>query len=119
MSRAVLITGAARGIGRAVAHAFAASGDRVAIHHRQSAAQARQLLDELPGEGHVTVSGDVSQPAEVATFVDAAAGALGGLDVVVNNAGVFVAHSIADDSYQHWQAAWRHTIETNLYGPAN
>jgi 3-oxoacyl-[acyl-carrier protein] reductase len=116
MSRAVLVTGAARGIGRAVAHAFAAAGDRVAVHHHRSAAPP---LADLPGAGHTAVRGDVSRPDEVARFVDAAAAALGGLDVVVNNAGVFFPHPIADVSYPEWQEAWQRTIGTNLLGPAN
>jgi 3-oxoacyl-[acyl-carrier protein] reductase len=119
MSRAVLVTGASRGIGRAVARAFATSGDRVAVHHRDSAALAHSLLADLPGDGHLVVRGDVSDPAEVAAFVDAAAVALDGLDVVVNNAGVFTAHPVTGTSYQQWQAAWQHTIGVNLIGPAN
>jgi NAD(P)-dependent dehydrogenase (short-subunit alcohol dehydrogenase family) len=119
MSKAVLITGASRGIGRATVRAFAEAGDRVAIHHRDSLAPAESLLAELPGEGHVIVRGDVSDAEEVQAFVDAAALALGGLDVVVNNAAVFVAHHVNDSSYERWQAAWRHTIDVNLIGPAN
>jgi len=119
MSRAVLITGASRGIGRAVARAFAASGDRIAVHHRDSAALADSLLRELPGTGHVVVRGDVGDPVAVREFVDAAAAALGGLDVVVNNAAVFPPHPVKDTSYEQWQAAWRHTIDVNLIGPAN
>jgi NAD(P)-dependent dehydrogenase (short-subunit alcohol dehydrogenase family) len=117
--RAILITGASRGIGRAVARTFAADGDRVAIHHRDSADLATSLLDELPGEGHVVVSGDIADPTAVARFVDEAASALGGLDVVVNNAAVFPPHPIAETSYVDWLAAWRRTIDVNLIGPAN
>jgi len=117
--RAILITGASRGIGRAVAQIFAADGDRVAIHHRDSADLATSLRDELPGDGHVILSGDVADPAAVARFVDEAADRLGGLDVVVNNAAVFPPHPIAETSYVDWQAAWRRTIEVNLLGPAN
>jgi 3-oxoacyl-[acyl-carrier protein] reductase len=119
MSRSVLITGASRGIGRAIAHAFAASGDRVAIHYHRSRDLAGSLLAALPGDGHVTVQGDVTDPGEVQQFVDAAATALAGLDVLVNNAGVFEPHSVTDSTYEQWQASWRHTIETNLTGPAN
>jgi len=117
--RAILITGASRGIGRAVAQVFAAGGDRVAIHHRDSADLAASLHAELPGEGHVIVAGDVADPAAVARFVDEAADRLGGLDVVVNNAAVFPPHPIAETSYVDWQAVWRRTIEVNLFGPAN
>ncbi len=118
-SRAVLVTGASRGIGRAIAHAFAASGDRVAIHHRDSLAHASSLLRDLPGEGHVIVQGDVADPAAVKAFVDEAAASLGGLSVVVNNAAVFPSHPVTETSYEEWQAAWRRTLDVNLVGPAN
>jgi 3-oxoacyl-[acyl-carrier protein] reductase len=117
--RSVLVTGGSRGIGRAVVRAFAAAGDRVAIHHRVSADLAEALRAELPGSGHVVVSGDVSDPAAVRRFVDGAADALGGLDVVVNNAAVFPRHPIMETSYEEWQAAWQHTLAVNLVGPAN
>ena len=48
-SRAVLVTGASRGIGRAVAQAFASQGDRVAVHYRDSAGLAEEVLAGLPG----------------------------------------------------------------------
>jgi 3-oxoacyl-[acyl-carrier protein] reductase len=117
--RSVLVTGGSRGIGRAVVRAFAESGDRVAIHHRDSADLAEQLRAELPGSGHVVVRGDVSDPEAVRRFVDAAADALGGLDVVVNNAAVFPGHAITETSYEEWQEAWRQTLAVNLVGPAN
>jgi 3-oxoacyl-[acyl-carrier protein] reductase len=117
--RAVLVTGASRGIGRAVARAFAADGERVALHHRDSAALAAALRDELPGSGHLVVQADMADAAAVARIVDEVAGALGGLDVVVNNAGVFPPHPVLDTSYEEWQAAWRQTLAVNLVGPAN
>jgi 3-oxoacyl-[acyl-carrier protein] reductase len=118
-NRSVLVTGGSRGIGRAVVRSFAAAGDRVAIHHRDSVALADALLAELPGSGHVVVAGDVADPAAVAAFVEAAAQAMGGLDVVVNNAAVFPRHPVLETSYEEWQAAWRRTIDVNLLGPAN
>src|SRR3569833_2784722 len=87
-SRAVLVTGSSRGLGRAIATRFAASGDRVAVHHRDSAAHAESLLAALPGGGHVVVQADMADPAAVRRMVDEAAAGLGGLDVLVNNAGV-------------------------------
>ncbi|UBU09964.1 SDR family NAD(P)-dependent oxidoreductase [Nonomuraea gerenzanensis] len=118
--RAVLVTGASRGIGRAVAAAFAAQGDRVAIHHRDSAEEADGLLRELPGGGHAVVRADLADPEAVRAMVDAAARELGGaIDVLVNNAGRYFHHPVTDLSYQEWQDAWRRTLEVNLLGAAN
>jgi 3-oxoacyl-[acyl-carrier protein] reductase len=117
--RAVLITGASRGIGRAIAREFAAAGDRVAIHHRDSTELADDLLATLPGVGHVVVQADIADPEAVRAMVDNAARVLGGLDVLVNNAGVFTAHPITDVSYEQWQDQWRLTLGVNLIGAAN
>ncbi|WP_203914292.1 SDR family NAD(P)-dependent oxidoreductase [Rhizocola hellebori] len=117
--RAVLVTGASRGIGRAVAQVFAAGGDRVAIHYRESGVLANELRDALPGHGHVVVQGDLADPEAVRAAVDGAAAALGGLDVLVNNAGVFTPHPIFDTSYEDWQREWRQTLDINLMGAAN
>ena len=115
----MLITGASRGIGRAIALAFATQGDHVAVHHRDSAGRAAAVLAELPGDGHLVVQADLTDPAAVRRMVDEVAVGLGGLDVLVNNAGVFLAHPITEVSYEDWQAAWQQTLAVNLFGPAN
>jgi len=117
--RAVLVTGAARGIGRAVAEAFAQQGDRVAAHHGHSAELATAVLAGLPGSGHMVVQADLADPQAVRQMVDQAASALGGLDVLVNNAGIFTSHPITGTSYEQWQAAWQETLGVNLTGAAN
>jgi NAD(P)-dependent dehydrogenase (short-subunit alcohol dehydrogenase family) len=120
VSRAVLVTGASRGIGAAIARAFAADGDRVALHFGRNREQAEALAAELPGEGHVVVGAELSNAGEVRTMVEAAAGALGGIDVLVNNAGIFdPAHPIDDSTYEAWQDAWAQTLAINLVGAAN
>jgi 3-oxoacyl-[acyl-carrier protein] reductase len=117
--RAVLVTGASRGIGRAIAKRFAANGDRVAVHYRGSAGQAAQTLGDLPGSGHTLVQADIADPDAVRRAVDHACETLGGLDILVNNAGVFTPHPITTVSYQEWQEAWRATLGVNLIGAAN
>jgi 3-oxoacyl-[acyl-carrier protein] reductase len=117
--RAVLITGASRGIGAAVAQAFAASGDRVGVHYGSRRDAAVAVRDSLPGDGHVVAGADLADPEAVRRMVDQVAGALGGIDVLVNNAGVFEPHAAAETTYQEWQEAWRHTLAVNLTGAAN
>ncbi len=119
MSRRVLVTGASRGIGAAVAAVFAGEGDRVAVHYGRSRAEAEQVLAGLPGEGHLLVQGDLTDADEVRRSVDEAADGLGGLDVLVNNAGVFLAHPPLTTSYDVWQESWARTLATNLTGAAN
>jgi 3-oxoacyl-[acyl-carrier protein] reductase len=118
-NRAVLVTGASRGIGRAIAEAFAGAGDRVAIHHRSSPDLAAGLLASLPGDAHVVVQADLADAEAVRQMVDAAADQLSGLDVLVNNAANFTPHPVTETSYEDWQVAWQHTIGVNLIGTAN
>jgi NAD(P)-dependent dehydrogenase (short-subunit alcohol dehydrogenase family) len=115
----VLITGASRGIGRAIAMAFAAEGARVAVHYRANAKAADDTLVALPGGGHIDVAADVSDPAECERLVRETAERLGGLDVLVNNAGIYETRPVLEHTYAEWQASWRKTLATNLDGPAN
>jgi 3-oxoacyl-[acyl-carrier protein] reductase len=117
--RAVLVTGASRGIGRAVAQAFAEQGDRVAVHHRDSAGLAQAVLAGLPGRGHTIVRADLSDAEAVRVMVEAVIRDLGGLDVLVNNAGIYTWHPITEVSYAQWQDTWRQTLAVNLTGAAN
>jgi len=118
-ARAILVTGASRGIGAAIAQAFAAEGDRVAVHYRAEAAAAAAVVAGLPGDGHLAVQADLADSGAVRRMVDEAADRLGGLDVLVNNAGIYVQHVITEVSYQEWQEFWRDTLDVNLTGAVN
>lgn len=122
-SRGVLVTGASRGIGRAVARAFAERGDRVAVHYGARVADAEETRAALPGEGHVVIGGDLGDPVAAQRIADTAEEALGGVDVLVNNAAVATsesnAHRVADVSYEDWQQVWRQMVDVNLLGAAH
>ncbi|RDG34567.1 SDR family NAD(P)-dependent oxidoreductase [Streptomyces corynorhini] len=118
--RRVLVTGASRGIGRAVARAFAERGDRVAVHYATRREDAALTLRELPGDGHVLVGGDLADADAARSIVEEAVRALGGVDVLVNNAalapGADNRHAVADVSYPDWQEIWQRMIQVNLLG---
>ena len=117
--RAVLVTGAARGIGWAIAQRFAQAGDRVAILDRVPSEAAGKLVAGLDGSGHVVVEADLTDSEAVRAAVDGAVARLGGLDILVNNAGIFTAHPITEVDYATWQEQWRATLGVNLVGAAN
>jgi len=132
-SRGILVTGASRGVGAAVARAFAERGDRVVVHHRgpSSLDRAAPVLEGLPGSGHVRLAADLSDPDAVARLASEAATALGRVDVLVNNAAMIVPpapgvdgsrrgdHPLELTSYEDWVQIWQRTLATNLLGPAN
>ncbi|MFJ4584543.1 SDR family NAD(P)-dependent oxidoreductase [Streptomyces echinatus] len=121
--RRVLVTGASRGIGRAVALAFAERGDRVAVHYAANRTDAEATLRRLPGSGHTLLAGDLGDPHAARYIVDSAVAGLGGVDVLVNNAATAPSektlHPVTDVSYEDWQRAWHHMVDVNLLGAAN
>ena len=115
----VLITGGSRGIGRACAQAFAERGAQVAINYVRNADAANATLGLLPGKGHILVQANVADPNAVEGLITETVQGLGGLDIVVNNAGVSQYHPINEVSYDDWQASWDKIINLNLRAPAN
>lgn len=118
-SHSILISGASGGIGRATAIQCADRGMRVGVHYNGNAQAARRVLDELSGDGHRLYQCDITDPAEVERFITRADEELNGLDVLVNNAGIFEQHAIDEVDYQDWQDAWRRVLQANLIGAAN
>jgi 3-oxoacyl-[acyl-carrier protein] reductase len=115
----VLITGGSRGIGRACAQAFAERGAKVAINYVRNEDAANATLNLLPGKGHLLVQADVADPTAVEGLIAETVQGLGGLDIVVNNAGISQYHPINEVSYDEWQASWDKILNLNLRAPAN
>lgn len=120
--KAALVTGASRGIGRAIARRFAAEGCDVALNYvseagRDNAAEAETLAAELRSLGRkaLCLEADVTDFAAVQAMVATAVGALGGLHVLVNNAGITRDRTLRKLSPEDWQAV----LEVNLTGAFN
>ncbi len=118
-NKTILVTGAARGIGRATAEAFARLGGTVAVHYHTSRQQAEQLIRTLPGKNHSTFGADLTDHAACESLINDVVKHYGRLDVLVNNAGIYEVKSLRDLSYADWQQTWENTLNANLVGPAN
>jgi NAD(P)-dependent dehydrogenase (short-subunit alcohol dehydrogenase family) len=113
-NRVALVTGAGRGIGRALAAALAQAGARVAVNDVDpaTAALARDALAALGAEAEAFPA-DVSDPQAVTAMIGGLLGRWGRLDILVNNAGVEPHGAVLDLSLDDW----RRTLDVNLTGP--
>ncbi|WP_309629918.1 SDR family oxidoreductase [Brevundimonas sp.] len=112
---AALVTGGARRIGRAIVLALAARGHDVAIHNRDSVADAEHLAGEVRALGvrAAVLSADLTDEAETRALIPAAVDALGSLSILVNNASVFEDDRVGGLSRETWDMH----LETNLRAP--
>ena len=107
----ILVTGGSRGIGRAAVEVFRANGARVAVNGRSTESTAAGI-ESLGGDGLVAAPGDVGTVAGCEAAVGAAIEALGGLDVLVNSAGVGHGGAIEEMT----EAIWDESLDVNLKG---
>ncbi|HEU5256965.1 MAG TPA: SDR family oxidoreductase [Vicinamibacterales bacterium] len=101
-----IVTGSARNIGRAIAHALAEAGAAVVVNARSSAAEAEAVVQEIRNRGGQAVAkiADVGQPEQAASLIDAAVQAFGRLDILVNNAAVRREIDFEQLDYEEWRA---------------
>ena len=109
--RTVLVTGGSRGIGRAIVRGFAEEGARVAVHYQKNREEAEKTHGSLSGGPHALLQGDLADSESARSLVESTVRELGGLEVLVNNAGVFQHHRIVDLPFDEWKEAWRRTID--------
>jgi len=118
-ARVVLVTGASRGIGRAIARRFASGGARVAVHYGSGEDAARATAAGLDGAGHLLVGADLTDPEAAPGLVDEVVARAGRLDVLVNNAGVYDEVDPLTADWATWRAAWDRSLAVNLTAPAH
>jgi acetoacetyl-CoA reductase/3-oxoacyl-[acyl-carrier protein] reductase len=111
--RTAIVTGAARGIGRAISLALAHEGARVALNYRSSEAEAKQLAEEIEEAGGRTllVQADVADPAEAGGLIHRVVDVWGRLDILVNNAGITRDRTLRKLTDADWLAV----IDNNLH----
>jgi NAD(P)-dependent dehydrogenase (short-subunit alcohol dehydrogenase family) len=112
-TRCAVVTGAATGIGRATAHALARDGYAVALVGRR-AEPLEELADELrqSGADAIAAPADVASPEQAAAAIAAAVERFGGIDALVNNAGVGDSGPLLEESLERWEE----TLRINLTG---
>lgn len=110
--KSVLVTGATRGIGAACARAFLDEGARVAINGRTTTSVAVAMADYEGNDNAVAAPGDVSTVAGCDAAVGAALAAFGGLDILINNAGVFIRATIDETDEAAWDAVMNANVKS-------
>ncbi len=115
--RAVLVTGGSRGIGRVIATRMASEGAAVAVNYRSRGDEAEAVVEEIRAAGGraVALQADVAEPKEAQDLVRRAVEELGGLQILINNAGVVSNGLIYDQDPDDWWQVFR----TNVLGVFN
>ncbi|MDG1572915.1 SDR family oxidoreductase [Robiginitalea sp. M366] len=111
----ILVTGASQGIGAAIARYLLEQGARVGLHYNRNKEAALKLLEGFESQG-VPLQANLEAPEEVARLWDTAVTALGHIDTVVLNAGVFLSH-LPSQTPEAWWETWKTTLAINLDAP--
>ena len=113
INKNVLITAGAQGIGESITKHFIDSGANVAIHYFSSSDTAKELEEYAVGKGQkaVIISGDLTKESDADTLVQKTVAALGGIDILINNAGSLVARRLLEEMQTEF---WHKVMDINL-----
>jgi 3-oxoacyl-[acyl-carrier protein] reductase len=117
MKKVAIITGASRGIGRAIALRLARDGFAVVVNYANDEREAKKAVDQIRGAGGqaIAVQADISKATDVARLFDQAEHAFGGIDVLVNNAGIMPTKPI----FEMENELFERTFAVNVRGTFN
>ena len=109
-----IVTGASRGIGKAIALQFATEGAKVVVNYNRSDQQGAEVVNEIKKRGGqaIPVKANVSSPTDVKRLVQTAIDTFGRVDILVNNAGVLLTENFPETT----EATWDTTMDVNLKG---
>jgi acetoacetyl-CoA reductase len=114
----VVVTGAGRGIGRAIAEEMGQGGARVVVNYSRSKAPAEQLVQHLKEHGSpqaVAIQADVADPAQAARLIEETVQQLGGINVLVNNAGITLDRSMKNLTVENWDTVIKIDLNSCFY----
>jgi 3-oxoacyl-[acyl-carrier protein] reductase len=117
-NKVVLVTGASRGLGRAIADGFARLEAKVVVHFAANEGAARSVLQALPGHDHKMYQADIGTESDVVELVNTVIQEYGRIDILINNAGIFREHRVPFSDFREWKDIWDRTIAVNLSGVA-
>lgn len=116
-ARVAIVTGSGKGIGRAIAERLARDGYNVVVNYRRDAASAHETLTAIQAVSpdSIAVQGDVASPDGARDLIEQAHKQFGRLDVLVNNAGPFLAKPVFETSVEEWQEIMNGNINSAFY----
>ncbi|MEA3444493.1 MAG: SDR family oxidoreductase [Bacteroidota bacterium] len=119
INKTALITGASGGIGRVTAKYLAEKGVRIIVHYNKNYIAAKSLKDSLPGNGHTLLQADFSEENNFETIIEKCINKSGGIDFLINNAGIYIEKKFEDFDFNQWKQIWDTTISVNLTSVAH